>query len=70
MVARARIPQDTAAVWVIFNRDGDDIARDLARSAGNACRIACVMVANLGKLYHGDALRGALPSTRCSMGLV
>jgi hypothetical protein len=57
MVARARIPQDTDSVWVVFNRDSDDIARDRARSAGEACQIACAVLANLGKLYHGDALR-------------
>ena len=57
MVARASIPQDTDAVWVVFNRDGDDIARDLALSAGDACQIACIMLADLGKLYQGDALR-------------
>jgi hypothetical protein len=53
----ARVKNSTAPLWIVFARAGTDVKNDLAMSGEEACQLACIMLAGIGTLEAGDALR-------------
>jgi len=48
--------QPYAGLVIVFARDGEEIARRTARDGGRAAQMACVLIAELGRLQPGDTM--------------